>query len=123
VHHDATIAIVEATTSISGVKMSDYSENISKYTSGVNDAAVKSIVSYCGIALQGADSSLVASSDPSELATVRDGFAAKKLGLSAEEADAGIEKVVAKMKDERNKHRVTFYYLLAEETGTLDKLA
>jgi hypothetical protein len=104
------------------VNVSDYSEDISKYTSGVNDAAVKSIVSYCGIALQGADSSLVASTDPSEIATVRDGFAAKKLGLSSEEADAGIAKVVEKMKDERNKHRVTFYYLLAEETGTLDKL-
>ena len=103
--------------------MSDYSADISKYTSGVNDTAVAEIVKYCGIALQGADSSLVASTDPSEIATVRDGFAAKKLGLSAEEAVAGIAKVVEKMKDERNKHRVTFYYLLAEETGTLDKLA
>ena len=102
--------------------MSEYSEDISKYTSGVNDAAIKSIVSYAGIALQGADSSLVASSDPSEMATVRDGFAAKKLGLSAEEAEAGMAKVVEKMKGERNKHRVTFYYLLAEETGTMDKL-
>ena len=33
----------------------------------------------------------VSASDPKELATVRDGFAAKKLGLSADAADAGIK--------------------------------
>ena len=54
---------------------------------------------------------------------MRDGFAAKKLGLDAAAADAGIQAVVAKMKAERNKSRVTFYYLLAEATGTLGKLA
>jgi hypothetical protein len=103
--------------------MSDYAADVAKYTSNVNEAAVKAIVKYCGIALQNRDSSLVSGSDPKELATVRDGFAAKKLGLGAEAADAGIKAVVAKMKDERNKHRVTFYYLLAEATGTLGKLS
>ena len=53
---------------------------------------------------------------------MRDGFAAKKLGLSAEAADAGIAKVADKMKGENRKSRVTFYYLLAEATGTLAKL-
>jgi len=80
-------------------------------------------VKYCGIALRNADSSLVSASDPKELATVRDGFAAKKLGLDAAAADAGIQAVVEKMKASRRKGRVTFYYLLAEATGTLDKLA
>jgi len=103
--------------------MSEYTENISTYAGTVNEDAVSSIVKYCGIALQGTDSSLVASSDPNEIATVRDGFAAKALGLSADEADAGIAKVVERMKGENRKHRVTFYYLLAEETGTLAKLA
>ena len=83
---------------------------------------MKAIVNYCGIALQKRDSSLVSASDPKELATVRDGFAAKKLGLTPEAADAGIKAVVDKMKGERNKSRVTFYYLLAEATGTLAKL-
>ena len=73
--------------------MSDYSADVAKYTSNVNEAAVKAIVKYCGIALQNRDSSLVSGSDPKELATVRDGFAAKKLGLTAEAADAGIAKV------------------------------
>jgi hypothetical protein len=102
--------------------MSDYAANIATYTSPVNDAAVAAIVKYCGIALQGQDSSLVATTDPKEVATVRDGFAAKALGLSAEEADAAILAVAEQMKGENFKHRVTFYYLLAENTGTLDKL-
>ncbi|KNZ30917.1 MAG: hypothetical protein AD742_19775 [Methylibium sp. NZG] len=103
--------------------MSDYSADVAKYTSNVNEAAVKAIVKYCGIALQNRDSSLVSGSDPKELATVRDGFAAKKLGLAAAAADTGMQAVLAKMKDERNKSRVTFYYLLAESTGTLGKLS
>lgn len=103
--------------------MSDYSADVAKFTSNVNEAAVKAIVKYCGIALQNKDSSLVSGSDPKELATVRDGFAAKKLGLDASAADAGIQAVVAKMKADRTKSRVTFYYLLAEATGTLGKLA
>lgn len=102
--------------------MSDYAADIRKYTANVDEAAVKTIVNYCGIALRNVDSSLVAASDQQELATVRDGFAAKKLGLDAAAADAGIKTVVEKMKDEHRKSRVTFYYLLAEATGTLGKL-
>ena len=103
--------------------MTDYAADIKKYTANVDEGAVKSIVAYCGIALRNADSSLVSATDPKELATVRDGFAAKKLGLDAAAADAGIKTVVEKMKSDRTKHRVTFYYLLAEATGTLGKLA
>lgn len=102
--------------------MSDYSADIQKYTSPVNEEAVKSIVKYCGIALRGLDSSLVSASDKSELNRVRDGFAKKKLELDQAAAQAGIDQVVEKMKTERRKHRVTFYYLLAEASGTMDKL-
>lgn len=102
--------------------MSDYSADIAKYTASVNQAAVDAIVKFCGIALRNADSATVAGTDPKEIATVRDGFAAKKLGLSAADADAGIKKVVEQMKGNRAKSRVTFYYLLAETTGTLGKL-
>lgn len=103
--------------------MTDYAADISKHTSNVNPAAVKAIVGYCGIALQRRDSSVVSGSDPAELATVREGFATKKLGLSPEAADAGIKAALEKMKGDRTKNRVTFYYLLAEATGTLDKLS
>ncbi len=102
--------------------MTDYVADVRKYTPNVNEIAVAAIVKYCGIALQKADSSLVAASDPKELATVREGFAAKKLGLTAEAANTGIAAVVEKLKATGHKNRVTFYYLLAEATGTLDKL-
>ncbi|CAG1010134.1 hypothetical protein BURK1_03749 [Burkholderiales bacterium] len=102
--------------------MTDYAADIRKYSSSADDAKVAAIVRYCGIALRSADASLVSTSDPAELARVRDGFAAKKLGLSAESADAGIKAVAEKMKGDRTKQRVTFYYLLAEQTGTLGKL-
>jgi len=103
--------------------MSEYVTDISKFTGNVNEAAVAAIVKYCGIALRNADSALVSASDKDELATVRDGFAAKKLGLAPGAADAGIKAVVEKMKGTAKKSRVTFYYLLAEQTGTLGKLA
>lgn len=102
--------------------MSDYLADVKKYAPDANEASVAAIVKYCGIALRNADSSLVAASDPKELATVRDGFAAKKLGLTADAAEAGIKSVAEKMKASRQKSRVTFYYLLAHATGTLDKL-
>jgi len=103
--------------------MSDYASDVKKYTPNVNEAAVAAIVAYCGIALQRTDSSLVATSDPKELVTIREGFAAKKLGLAPDAADAGMKAVAEKMKAEGRKSRVTFYYLLAEATGTLGKLA
>lgn len=103
--------------------MSDYLADVRKYAPQADEAAVAAIVKYCGIALRNADSALVSGSDPQELATVRDGFAAKKLGLAADAADAGMQSVLGKMKGVTRKSRVTIYYLLAEATGTLGKLA
>ena len=102
--------------------MSDYLADVRKFSPDAAEAHVAAVVKYCGIALRNVDSSLVSASDPAELARVRDGFAAKKLGLAPELADQGIQRVVARMKDVRQKSRVTFYYLLAETTNTLDKL-
>jgi hypothetical protein len=101
----------------------DYFPDVQKYAANATPADVAAIVRYCGIALKKPDSSMVSTSDPKEMATVRDGFAAKKLGLSPEAADAGIKIVIEKMKGDRTKSRVTFYYLLAEATNTLGKLA
>jgi hypothetical protein len=100
----------------------DYKADIEKYTSNVSDTAVANIVKYCGIALRSNDASMVSTSDKSELDRVRDGFAKKKLALEPDAAEAGIKKVAEQMKGERRKSRVTFYYLLAEATGTMDKL-
>ena len=99
----------------------DYATDIKKYTSNVNDAAVKGIVKHLGIALKSKDASLVSASDPTELARVRDSWLKKKLALtdSDEKLDASIKTVTEKMKAERNKSRVTVYYLLAEKYGKL----
>lgn len=102
--------------------MSDYRADIGTYTTTVDEAVIAAIVRYCGIALRNADSALVSGTDPKELGTVRSGFAAKKLGLDAAAADAGMRAVLAKMTGVQRKSRVTFYYLLAEATGTLGKL-
>lgn len=103
--------------------MSEYVEDVKHYASSVREDVVANIVKYCGIALRNKDSSLVSTSDQTELDRVRDGVAAKKLGLTPEAAEQGIAAVAKRMKEARAKSRVTFYYLLAEETGTLDKFA
>jgi hypothetical protein len=99
----------------------DYSQDIQKYTASVDAAAVAGIVKHCGIALQSKDASLVSASDPEELARVRESFLKKKLGLTQGDGDldAAIGGVMTAMQAERNKSRVTVYYLLAEKFGML----
>ncbi len=100
-----------------------YMDGVKKYAPGAGDKAVQKIVAYCGIALQSRDASLVSCSDEKELDRVRKGWCTKKLNLSAADADAAIAKTCEAMKGDRQKSRVTFYYLVAEASGTLDKLA
>ncbi len=101
-----------------------YIEDIKKYTSTVNEGAVAGIVRHCGIALRNRDSSLVAGTDPEELKRVRESWLKKKLGLTESDADLdkAIQAVMAKMKADRTKGRVTVYYLLAEHFNKLDGL-
>jgi len=103
----------------------DYTTDVARYTTNVNEAAVASIVKHLGIALRSKDAALVSCSSKEELARVRDGWLKKKLGLtdSDEALDAAIQEVCTAMKGDRNKHRVTFCYLLAEKFGKLDTLA
>jgi len=103
--------------------MHNYVAEIKKYTPEVNEGALAAVEKFCVIAMRNPDSALVSATDPKEVATVRDGFAAKKLGLTPAAADAGIKTVAEKMKAAKQKNRVVFYYLLAEATGTLGKLS
>jgi len=103
--------------------MADYIDDVKKYASKVNPAAVDAIVKYCGIALKGKDSRFVSMTDPAEVKRVVDGFCAKKLGLAAGPAETAVRAAGEKMKADTTKHRVTVYYLVAEATGTLGKLA
>jgi Protein of unknown function (DUF2853) len=102
----------------------NYADDVARYAAEVDEAAVAGIVKHLGIALRSKDASLVSCSDKTELERVRDSWCLKKLGLTDETAalDAAIGDVCATMKDDRNKARVTFYYLLAEKYGKLAEL-
>ena len=105
--------------------MSEYIDDVRRYASDASEAGVKGVTNYLGAGvLAQRDASLVACTDPAELARVRDNFAKKKLGLTDDDAiDAAIKAVCEQMSGDQNKSRVTFYYLLAEKTGTLGELA
>lgn len=104
--------------------MTDYATDVAKFVDSPNQTCIDNIVKYCGIALRSSkDAALVSSSDKAELNTVRDGFAKKKLDLDTDAAEEGIKKVCEEMKGVKQKSRVTFYYLLAQATGTMDKIS
>lgn len=65
------------------------------------------------------DSSMVSFSDPKELATVRENFVKKKLGITGSDAD--LDEEIKKVGDQipGRKNRLTVYYLLAEHYGKL----
>lgn len=103
--------------------MSDYLAGVQRYDAAADAEVVQKIVKHLGIALQSKDASLVSCSDPSELGRVREKWCMKKLGeTDAAAADAVIAKVCETMKEDRQKHRVTFYYLVAKEMGKLGEL-
>ena len=102
----------------------NYSDDVKRYQPNVNDKAVAGIVKHLGIALKSTDASLVSCSSKDELARVRDSWLKKKLALTEDDAtlDKAIAAVCATMKADKQKHRVTFYYLLAEKYGKLPAL-
>jgi hypothetical protein len=103
----------------------NYSDDIKRYQPNVDEKAVAAIVKHLGIALKSADASLVSCSSKDELATVRESWLKKKLGLADDDAklDKIIADVCATMKADNHKSRVTFYYLAAEKTGKIASLA
>ncbi|TMM52576.1 DUF2853 family protein [Sulfitobacter sabulilitoris] len=73
----------------------------------------------CGPAIYNDDASTVAGSQPSELATIKENFLVKKLGLPdgpnlMEAIDSVIETYG---KSERNKYRAVVYYMLTKHFG------
>ncbi|PYE90121.1 DUF2853 family protein [Phyllobacterium leguminum] len=103
--------------------MSEYIEDVRRYDAGADPAVVDKIVKHLGIALRNKDSSLVAASDADEVERVRKSWVEKKLGIT--DADKGkevIKSVGELMKGDRNKQRVTFYYLTAKALGKLATL-
>jgi hypothetical protein len=102
----------------------DYEPALQKYAPAAEEKAVKAIIKHLGIALDGTDSSLVACSSKSECETVRESWLKKKLKLTQadDELDKAIADVCTVMKAEKDKHRVVFYYLLADKFGKVASL-
>jgi aquaporin Z len=100
----------------------DWAAHVRKYAANADDYAIAGIVRYLGIALRKRDSSLVAFTDKDEITLVRTNFLRKKLELPHSEAELNkaIADVGERMKGDRNKNRVTVYYLLADR---FDKLS
>ena len=103
--------------------MSDYLADVQRYDAGADAEVVKKIVRHLGIALRSRDASLVSCTDKDELGRVRTSWCMKKLGHSDEaKCDSVIADVCQTMKGDRNKQRVTFYYLVAKAFGQLGDL-
>ena len=104
--------------------MSEWFDDVKRYDAGASEATVTKIEKHLGIALRNKDSSLVSCSDKGEKNRVRDQWLKKKLALT--DADDALDKIVdgvcELMKADRNKNRVTFYYLAAKNAGKLDSL-
>ncbi|MCM2369313.1 DUF2853 family protein [Aporhodopirellula aestuarii] len=103
--------------------MSRYLENVKKYVDSPNETAVEALVGHLGLALDSHDSSMVAATDPDELARIKSGYCSTTLDLTPEEAEKAITAVCEKMAGDTAKCRVTFYYLLADVSGSMHRLA
>lgn len=107
--------------------MSKRDELITKYAADLKDKCgvnadmdlLTKVTIGCGPSIYNADSSTVSGSDESELATVKNNFLIKKLGLKDNsDLDKGITIVMdAYGKSNRNKYRAVVYYLLTKHFG------
>ncbi len=102
----------------------DYATDVKKYAPDADPKAIAGIVKFLGIALKSTDASMVSCSSKDELERVRESFLKKKLKLTAADADLdkSVKAVCDQMKADKTKHRVTFYYLLADKAGKLGAL-
>jgi len=104
--------------------MSKRDELIAKYAADLKDKLgvnadmdlLTKVTIGCGPSIYNADAATVSGSDASELATVKNNFLIKKLGLKdSPELDKGIDMVMEQYgKSNRNKYRAVVYYLLTK---------
>jgi hypothetical protein len=104
--------------------MSKLNEKVTLYKKFMDDRNIRSntelltaVTKGLGPSIYNKDAETVSSSDPKELATVKNNFLIKKLGLEDSVAlDAGIEEVMERIgKSERNKYRACVYYMLVKK--------
>ncbi|KIX21442.1 hypothetical protein SY27_06945 [Flavobacterium sp. 316] len=104
--------------------MSKRDELITKYAADLKDKCgvtadmdlLTKVTIGCGPSIYNADSSTVSGTDEKELATVKNNFLIKKLGLKdGPELDTAIAAVIDQYgKSNKNKYRAVFYYLLTK---------
>lgn len=93
-----------------------------KYATNIHSVALDGMAKNYALVLSKNDSQYVACGDEAEKDTVRTNFLKKKLALTHSDGDlnAAIDAVCVKMKDDRFKSRLAFYYLLAEHFKKLE---
>lgn len=104
--------------------MSKRDELIVKYAADLKEKCgvtadmdfLRKVTIGCGPSIYNRDSSTVSATDPSEIATVKNNFLIKKLGLKDGPAlDSGIDAVMDQYgRSTKAKHRAVVYYLLAK---------
>lgn len=104
--------------------MSKFDEKVDLYKKFMDDRNLRSntdllraVTKGLGPSIYKADAETVSGSDAKELATVKNNFLIKKLGLTdSAELDAGIEEVIERIgKSERKKYRAVVYYMLVKK--------
>jgi Protein of unknown function (DUF2853) len=99
----------------------DHLADVKIYATKVDELAVQGMSKTYALVMSKADTRYVAASDPVEVERVVTNFLQKKLGRKEDKAalTAACKAVGEKMKADRTKSRITFYYLLAEHYGQL----
>jgi len=100
----------------------DHLADIEKYSAKPDEAAVAGMSKAYALVMSKPDTKWVAASDPAEIERVINNFLKKKLGRkeSNDALTAACKAVAEKMKADRNKSRIVFYYLLAEHYKQLE---
>ncbi|MBC8109452.1 MAG: DUF2853 family protein [Verrucomicrobia bacterium] len=95
----------------------DYQAELEKTGISIDETLLKAVAKGLGPSIYNADSSKVSSSDPEEIARVRNNFLIGKLGLpDGPELDTAIQEVVETLgASNRNKYRAIFYALLVKK--------
>ena len=80
---------------------------------------IRKVTVACGPSIYSRDASTVATSQPKEMATIKNNFLIRKLGLSdGPELQEGIDAAIERYgRSNTTKYRAVFYYLLVKHFG------
>ena len=101
----------------------DWADDVKRYVPGADNGAIAGIVRHSLVTQKTRDSAVVSFGNPTETRRVRENFCKQTLGLSASDAelDSAIAAVGQRMSGSSSRHRVTAYYLLADQFDKLDQ--